>query len=124
MTFWSQVSVTCSEYPAAAVHCWRCALRAGTSARFYSPVDAVELARKFPDRHVVFFAVGFETTTPATALAALQAEQLGLENFSLLVAHVRVQPAMEALMNAPANRVQGFLAAGTRLHDYRLRPVS
>jgi hydrogenase expression/formation protein HypD len=61
---------------------------------------------------VVFFAVGFETTAPATALAALQARRLGLTNFSLLVAHVLVPPAMEAVLSAPDNRVQGFLAAG------------
>lgn len=63
-------------------------------------------------QEIVFFAVGFETTTPATALAVLQAEQLGLNNFSLLVAHVRVQPAMEALADDPDCRVEGFLAAG------------
>lgn len=78
----------------------------------YSPLDAVELARRNPSREVVFFAVGFETTAPVTALAVLQAARLGLENFSLLVAHVRVQPAMEALMQLPDNRIQGFLAAG------------
>ena len=78
----------------------------------YSPLDAVALAKKNPDQHVVFFAVGFETTAPATALAALQARELGLNNFSLLVSHVRVQPAMEALMTSPENRVEGFLAAG------------
>jgi hydrogenase expression/formation protein HypD len=78
----------------------------------YSPLDAVELAKNSPQQHVVFFAVGFETTAPATALAVLQAAQLGLENFSLLVSHVRVLPAMEALMLAPNCRVEGFLAAG------------
>jgi hydrogenase expression/formation protein HypD len=78
----------------------------------YSPIDAVELARREPGRQVVFFAVGFETTAPATALAVLQADRLGLDNFSLLVAHVRVQPAMEALVASPDNRVHGFLAAG------------
>ena len=78
----------------------------------YSPFDAVELARRNPSQHVVFFAVGFETTAPATALAVLQADRLGLANFSLLVSHVRVQPAMEAVLQAPGNRVQGFLAAG------------
>ncbi len=78
----------------------------------YSPLDAVELARKSPDRQVVFFAVGFETTAPATALAVLQAAQLELDNFCLLVSHVRVLPAMEALMQDPDCRVQGFLAAG------------
>ncbi|MBI1312179.1 hydrogenase formation protein HypD [bacterium] len=86
---------------------------AGGNVRIvYSPLDAIELARKKSDRHVVFFAVGFETTAPATALAVLQAAALGLDNFSLLVAHVRVLPAMEALMAAPGCRVQGFLAAG------------
>lgn len=78
----------------------------------YSPLDAVGLAQASPDRQVVFFAVGFETTAPATALAVEQAARLGLENFSLLVAHVRVQPAMEQLVRMPGNRVQGFLAAG------------
>ncbi|REJ96758.1 MAG: hydrogenase formation protein HypD [Planctomycetota bacterium] len=78
----------------------------------YSPVDAVKLAQRNPDEHVVFFAVGFETTAPATAIAALQAERLRLENLSMLVSHVRVLPAMEALMLAPGNRVEAFLAAG------------
>lgn len=78
----------------------------------YSPLDAVSYAQSHPHKQVVFFAVGFETTAPATALAVLQAHQLGLQNFSVLVSHVRVQPAMEALMKDPHNRVQGFLAAG------------
>jgi len=78
----------------------------------YSPLDAVRVAREHPDRQVVFFAVGFETTTPATALAVSQARRLGLSNFSMLVAHVLVPPAMEAILTAPANQVQGFLAAG------------
>jgi hydrogenase expression/formation protein HypD len=78
----------------------------------YSPLDAVRLARENPTRQVVFFAVGFETTAPATALAALQARRLGLTNFSLLVAHVLVPPAMEAVLAAPESQVQGFLAAG------------
>jgi hydrogenase expression/formation protein HypD len=78
----------------------------------YSPLDAVELARRDPRQEVVFFAVGFETTAPATALAVQRAARLGLDNFSLLVAHVRVQPAMEAIVAFPDNRVQGFLAAG------------
>ncbi|QDT28545.1 hydrogenase formation protein HypD [Gimesia panareensis] len=78
----------------------------------YSPLDAVELARRYPERQVVFFAVGFETTAPATALAVRQADRDGLENFSLLVSHVRVQPAMETLVEAPDHRVQAFLAAG------------
>jgi len=78
----------------------------------YSPLDAVSLAERNPGCEVVFFAVGFETTVPATTLAVLQASRLNLRNFSVLVSHVRVQPAMEALMAAPGNRVQGFLAAG------------
>ncbi|HEX7378555.1 MAG TPA: hydrogenase formation protein HypD [Pirellulales bacterium] len=78
----------------------------------YSPLDAVELARANPRRQVVFFAVGFETTAPATALAVRQAERWGLDNFTLLVAHVRVQPAMEMLACSPDFRVHAFLAAG------------
>jgi hydrogenase expression/formation protein HypD len=78
----------------------------------YSPLDAVRLAQANPDREVVFFGVGFETTAPATALAAWQARQLGLTNFSLLVSHVLVPPALEAILSNPGNRVQGFLAAG------------
>jgi hydrogenase expression/formation protein HypD len=78
----------------------------------YSPLDAVKLARARPDRQVVFFAVGFETTAPANALAVCQARQQGLTNFSLLVSHVLVPPAMEAILASPQNRVQGFLAAG------------
>lgn len=78
----------------------------------YSPIEAVKLAEQHPDKQVVFLAVGFETTAPATALAVLQAQARGLDNFSLLVAHVRVLPAMQALLNLPDNRVQGFLAAG------------
>ncbi len=78
----------------------------------YSPLDAVALARANPQREVVFFAVGFETTAPTTAMAVLQAEREGLANFSLLVSHVLVPPAIEALLADPDNRVQAFLAAG------------
>jgi hydrogenase expression/formation protein HypD len=78
----------------------------------YSPLDAVKLAQNNPDRQVVFFAVGFETTAPANAMAVFQARQKGLKNFSLLVSHVLVPPAMEAILASPSNRVQGFLAAG------------
>jgi len=86
---------------------------AGADVRVvYSPVDAVALARELPGREVVFLAVGFETTAPAHALAVLQAQRLGLANFSLLVSHVLVPPAMEAILSDPENRVQGFLAAG------------
>jgi len=78
----------------------------------YSPTDAVNLARSLPDRKVVFFAIGFETTAPAHAMAVLQAERLGLRNFSLLVSHVLVPPAIRALLAHPKNRVQGFIAPG------------
>ena len=78
----------------------------------YSPLEAVVLARENPDRQVVFFAVGFETTAPGNAMALLQAKQEGLNNFSLLVSHVLVPPAMRVLLSSPDNRVQGYLAAG------------
>jgi hydrogenase expression/formation protein HypD len=78
----------------------------------YSPLDAVRLAQQHPDCQVVFFAVGFETTAPANAMAVWHAHQLGLVNFSILCSHVLVPPAMEALLGAPDNMVQGFLAAG------------
>jgi len=78
----------------------------------YSPLDAVRLAQAHPNRHVVFFGVGFETTAPANALAIFHAKQLDLKNFSMLISHVLVPPAIEAILNAPNNRVQGFLAAG------------
>lgn len=78
----------------------------------YSPLDALALARAHPERQVVFFAVGFETTAPANALAVALARRQGVKNFSLLVSHVLVPPALEALLSSPRNRVQGFLAAG------------
>ena len=85
----------------------------GADVRFvYSPLDALELAKQHPDRQVVFFAVGFETTAPANAMAVWRARELGVKNFSVLVSHVTVPPAMTALLSAPDNRVQGFLAAG------------
>jgi hydrogenase expression/formation protein HypD len=77
-----------------------------------SPLEAIALAQAAPDREVVFLAVGFETTAPATALLLRQARALGLANLSVLLAHVRVAPAMEALLLEPSNQVQGFLAAG------------
>lgn len=78
----------------------------------YSPMDALTLARENPDREVVFFAVGFETTAPANAMAVAQAARLGVKNFSVLVSHVLVPPAIAAIMSSPECRVQGFLAAG------------
>jgi hydrogenase expression/formation protein HypD len=78
----------------------------------YSPLDAVALAAKHPDREVVFFAVGFETTAPANAAAIREADRRGLGNFSMLVSHVLVPPAMEAILAAEDTRVHAFLAAG------------
>lgn len=78
----------------------------------YSPLDAVRLAQQNPDREVVFFAIGFETTAPANAMAVQLADQWGVKNFSVLVAHVLVPPAIEAILQAPGCQVHGFLAAG------------
>jgi hydrogenase expression/formation protein HypD len=78
----------------------------------YSPLDALSLAQQNPDKKIVFFAVGFETTAPANAMSVWQAKKLGLKNFSILCSHVLVPPAMEAILSSPLNRVQGFLAAG------------
>lgn len=86
---------------------------AGADVRVvYSPLDALDLARREPAREVVFFAVGFETTAPTTAMAVRQAARLGIANFSVIAAHVRVPPAIEAILSSSDNRVQGFLAAG------------
>jgi hydrogenase expression/formation protein HypD len=78
----------------------------------YSPLDALRIAIEQPDRQVVFFAVGFETTAPANAMAVSEAARRGIDNFSVLVSHVLVPPAMTALLDSPANQVQAFLAAG------------
>jgi len=78
----------------------------------YSPMDAVKIANQNPDKEVVFFAIGFETTAPANAMAVLQAQKMGLNNFTILPANVRVPPAMHAVLSSPGNRIQGFLAAG------------
>ena len=78
----------------------------------YSPLDALTIAEQSPDKEVVFFGVGFETTAPTTALAAYQAKLRQLKNFSLLICHVRVPPVMQALLATPNHRVQGFLGAG------------
>lgn len=86
---------------------------AGGNVRMvYSPLDAVGLAQRHREKQVVFFAVGFETTAPANAMAVREAQRLGLTNFSILSSHVLVPPAMRALLSSPTNRVQGFLAAG------------
>ena len=78
----------------------------------YSPLDAVKIALANPARQVVFFAVGFETTAPANAMAVAECARRGIDNFSVLVSHVLVPPAMTALLESPSNQVQGFLAAG------------
>ena len=78
----------------------------------YSPLDAVRLAQANPEKQVVFFGIGFETTAPANAMTVTMARRLGLTNFSLLVSHVLVPPAIRAIMDSPSRRVQGFLAAG------------
>jgi hydrogenase expression/formation protein HypD len=78
----------------------------------YSPLDGLRIAQSNPERQVVFFAIGFETTAPANAMAVHQAHQLGIGNFSLLVSHVRVPPAISAILQSPHNRVQGFLGPG------------
>jgi len=78
----------------------------------YSPLDALKLARELPEREVVFFGIGFETTAPANAMAVHLAKQQGMRNFSMLVSHVLVPPAIEAILSSPANRVRAFLAAG------------
>ncbi len=92
----------------------------------YSPLDALAIARR-SDREVVFFAIGFETTAPTTAMAVAQAERDGIGNFSLLVSHVLVPPAMEAILGDPENRVQGFLAAGhvcTVMGTWQYEPIA
>jgi hydrogenase expression/formation protein HypD len=86
--------------------------KGGDVRMIYSPLDAVKLAEQNPAKEVVFFGVGFETTAPATAMAVFQAAQKALKNFSMLISHVLVPPAIEALMSSPNCRVQAFLAAG------------
>jgi len=78
----------------------------------YSPLDAVEIACQNPDKQVVFFAIGFETTAPPNVMSVIKARALGLKNYSILVSHVRVPPAMHAILGSPDCRVQGFLLAG------------
>ena len=86
--------------------------RGGQVRVVYSPLDAVKLAQENPSKQVVFFAIGFETTAPPNVMSILQAQALGLKNYSVLVSHVCVPPAMHAILGAHGNRVQGFLAAG------------
>lgn len=86
--------------------------RGGDVRVVYSPLDAVKIAQQNPDKQVVFFAIGFETTAPANAMSVVHAQHRGVKNFSILVSHVCVPPAMHAILSSPLNRVQGFLAAG------------
>ncbi|MEN6300995.1 MAG: hydrogenase formation protein HypD [Anaerolineaceae bacterium] len=78
----------------------------------YSPLDAITIAKENPQKQVVFFAIGFETTAPANAMSVIQAKSQNIDNFSMLVSQVRVPPAINAILSSPDNRVQGFLAAG------------
>jgi len=86
--------------------------RGGDVRIVYSPLDALKITQQHPNREVVFFAVGFETTAPANAMAVAEAHRQGIKNFSVLVSHVLVPPAIEAILSSPENRVDGFLAAG------------
>jgi hydrogenase expression/formation protein HypD len=93
----------------------------------YSPLDAVKLAAAHPARNVVFFAIGFETTAPANAMAVWQAHRRGLDNFSVLVSHVLVPPAMTSILQTPGNRVQAFLGPGhvcAVMGDAEYRPIA
>ncbi|MDO9546885.1 MAG: hydrogenase formation protein HypD [Pelolinea sp.] len=78
----------------------------------YSPIEALKIAVNNPDKQVVFFGIGFETTAPANAISVIKAHERGLDNYSMLVSHVRVPPAIHAILGSPNNKVQGFLAAG------------
>src|SRR4051812_48732650 len=93
----------------------------------YSPIDCLKTARANPNKKVVFFAIGFETTAPANAMAVWQARRQGINNFSILVSHVLVPPAMASILQSPLNRVQGFLGPGhvctvVGYHEYE--PIS
>jgi hydrogenase expression/formation protein HypD len=98
--------------PGSKVDLFRVKSAGGDVRVVYSPLDALKIARANPDREVVFFGIGFETTAPPNAMTVYQAARLGVRNFSMLVSHVLVPPAIEAIMEAPNCRVQGFLAAG------------
>jgi len=78
----------------------------------YSPIDCLKIARANPDKKVVFFAIGFETTAPANAMSVFQARKQGIKNFSILVSHVLVPPSIASILQSPLNRVQGFLGPG------------
>jgi len=86
--------------------------KGGNVKMVYSPLDAVKIAENYPDKNVVFFAVGFETTAPANAMSVIEAKRRGIKNYSILCSHVLVPPAIEALLSSKNNNIQGFLAAG------------
>jgi hydrogenase expression/formation protein HypD len=98
--------------PGSSMDLFRVKAEGGDIRVVYSPLDALKVARDNPTREVVFFGIGFETTAPANAMAVHQAKLQGLKNFSMLVSHVLVPPAIDAIMNSPTCRVQAFLAAG------------
>ena len=98
--------------PGSSVDLFSVRAKGGDVRVVYSPLDAVKIAQDNPEKEVVFFAIGFETTAPPNAMAVMQARNLGLQNFSVLVSHVCVPPAMEAILGSKNNRVQAFLAAG------------
>ena len=98
--------------PGSTVDLFSVRARGGDVRVVYSPLEAVQIAEANPNKEVVFFAIGFETTAPPNAMAVLQARQRGIKNFSVLVSHVCVPPAMEAILGSKTNRVQAFLAAG------------
>ena len=98
--------------PGSSIDLFRVKSQGGDIRIVYSPLDAVKVAQENPDKQVVFFGIGFETTAPANAMTVVMARRLGLTNFSLLVSHVLVPPAIRAIMDSPTHRVQGFLAAG------------
>lgn len=98
--------------PGSAKDLFRVKSEGGDIRIVYSPLDALKIARDNPTKEVVFFGIGFETTAPANAMAVFQAKQMGLTNFSMLVSHVLVPPAIEAILQSETNRVQAFLAAG------------
>jgi hydrogenase expression/formation protein HypD len=98
--------------PGSAADLFQIKAQGGDVRVVYSPLDCLKLARANPAKQVVFFAIGFETTAPANAMSVWQARALGIENYSMLVSHVTVPPAMTAILDSPGNRVQAFLGAG------------
>ena len=97
----------------------------GADVRFvYSPLDAMKLARQYPDRKVVFFAIGFETTAPSTAVTLLRAKEEGIKNFSVFCNHVNIIPAMKAILDSPDLRLDGFIGAGHVSMVIGMRPYN